>query len=62
MRKGKGRRKTGMGLTDTSFELLLTLWRVFVVGVVLPWTAEEPRGQCRGVSLSCNIHGDTVAR
>lgn len=50
-----------MGLTDTSFELLLTLWRVFVVGV-LPWTAEEPRGQCRGVSPSCNIHGDTVAR
>ncbi|XP_018312137.1 sodium-dependent dopamine transporter isoform X2 [Mycetomoellerius zeteki] len=46
-----------MGLTDTSFELLLTLWRVFVVGV-LPWT--EERGQCRGVSLSCNIHA--VAR
>lgn len=63
--RGSRRRKarddgTGMGLTDTSFELLLTLWRVFVVGV-LPWL-EEPRGQYRGVSPSYNIHGDTVAR
>ncbi|EZA56881.1 sodium-dependent dopamine transporter isoform X4 [Ooceraea biroi] len=49
-----------MGLTDTSFELLLTLWRVLVVGILS--RAEEPRGQCRGVSSSCSIRGDAVAR